>query len=216
MNWFKKQINKYLDKNDDQYDEYEEQQDLPQQQQPSDYKTQQQQKTFRFPLIDDEDGVPSIQSNQKEVFNQMDDTYYGQSEELSLPKHLNNRIVDSSVYDVEISGIRELLENRSKRTGRTTITRSQTVQEPQSKVHKVFRDTQSVEGPGKQEATTRQEHPAEDSLPQNRKRFVPTNVPSPVYGFAKPSPIETLLKKRMEGQEEDTSDLISWKRNDIK
>lgn len=217
MNWFKKQINKYLDKNanderyDDQYDEYEEHQDSPQQQQPSDYKVQQQQKTFRFPLIEDEEGVPSVQTKQKEVFNQMDDAYYGQLEDLSLPKHLNNHIVDASVYDVEISGIRELLENRSKRTGRTTITRSQPVQESRPKARRGFRDTQSADDPEKQEITTKQERSDESSLLANRKRFVPTEVPSPVFGFAKPSPIETLLKKRMEEQEKATSVLIHEK-----
>lgn len=211
MNWFKKQINKLLDKDEDieryedQYDEYEyvDEQDFPQQQQ-TDYMTQQKQRTFRFPLIDDEEVAPSNQTKQKEAFNQMDETYYGQSENLSLPKHLNNHIVDSSVYDVEISGIRELLENRMKRTGRTTITRSQSIQESRTIARKVFSDTKSFDVPKKQEDTTKQQH-IDNSQPQNRKRFVPTDVPSPVYGFAKPSPIETLLKKRKEEQEDTTS-----------
>ncbi|MFJ7736773.1 DNA translocase FtsK [Lysinibacillus sp. NPDC097287] len=210
MNWFKKQINKILDKNEDiesyedQYDEYEDEQDFPQQQQ-TDNTTQQKQRTFRFPLIEDEEVAPSNHTKQKEVFNQMNDTYYGQPEDLSLPKHLNNHIVDSSVYDVEISGIRELLENRTKRTGRTTITRSQSIQESSTRARKVFRDTKSYDDPKKKESTIKEERPVENSLPPNRKRFVPTDVPSPVYGFAKPSPIETLLMKRKEGQEDTTS-----------
>lgn len=208
MNWLKKQINKLLDKNEenesyeDQYDEYE--QDFPQQQQTVNV-TQQKQRTFRFPLIEDEEIIPSYEPKQKEAFNQMNDTYYGQHEDLSLPKHLNNHIVDSSVYDVEISGIRELLENRTKRTGRTTITRSQSIQESSTRARKVFRDTKSYDIPKKQEATLKQEISVDDSLPSNRKRFVPTDVPSPVYGFAKPSPIETLLMKRKEGQEDTNS-----------
>lgn len=36
---------------------------------------------------------------------------------------------------------------------------------------------------------------------ENRKRFIPTDVPSPVYGFAKPSPINELLDKRKEEHE---------------
>ena len=73
----------------------------------------------------------------------MDDAYSGQIEDLSLPKHLNNHIVDSSVYDIEVSGIRDLLANRTKRTGRTTITRSQPEQENRSKASLVFRDAQN-------------------------------------------------------------------------
>ncbi|KOS67606.1 cell division protein [Lysinibacillus contaminans] len=223
MNWFKKQVNKYLDKNEDNErydDQYEDEQDFSQQEQ-SDYMAPQKQRTFRFPIIEDKEVAASTQSKQKEAFNQMDDTYYGQQEDLSLPKHLNNHIVDSSVYDVEISGIRELLENRSKRTGRTTITRSQSIKEPRTREQKVFRDTQSFpkkqeatkkqEFPKKQDSITKQERPVENSSPPNRKRFVPTDVPSPVYGFAKPSPIETLLEKRKEGQEEVTSILIHGK-----
>ncbi|MFJ7954357.1 DNA translocase FtsK [Lysinibacillus sp. NPDC096418] len=210
MNWLKKQFNKLLDKSEenesyeDQYDEYEHEQDFPQQQQTNNI-AQPKQRTFRFPLIEDEEIIPSYEPKQKEAFNQKNDTYYGQQEDLSLPKHLNNHIVDSSVYDVEISGIRELLENRTKRTGRTTITRSQSIQESSTRARKVFRDTKSFDVPKKQEATIKQERAIENSQPQNRKRFVPTDVPSPVYGFAKPSPIETLLKKRKEGQEDTTS-----------
>lgn len=208
MNWFKKQINKFLnneeyERYEDQYEEYEDEQEIPQQH--LSQTIQPKQRSFRFPIIDDEEIISPIQSKQKEAFNQMDDRSNGQLEDLSLPKHLNNRIVDSSVYDVEISGIRELLENRSKRTGRTTITRSQSITEPRSNIRKVYRDTGSYETPKKQERSV------ENHLPENRKRFVPTEVPSPVYGFAKPSPIETLLEKRKIEQEESTPNFVDGK-----
>lgn len=118
MNWFKKQINKILNKDEYEY-EYEEFYEDYEEEQTEQLHMQQEQpmtkqKTFRFPLIDDdEEGVVS-QTRQKEMFDQVEnDDYYGQIEDLSLPKHLNQHIVDSSVYDVDVTGIRDLLANRS-------------------------------------------------------------------------------------------------------
>ncbi|WP_107951291.1 DNA translocase FtsK [Lysinibacillus parviboronicapiens] len=207
MNWFKKQIDKIINRDEYEYEyeddyDYENYQEQQVQQQPTETSATKQ-KAFRFPLIEDEEIEPLTES--KEMFIQNDDNYYGQIEDLSLPKHLHNHIVDSRVYDVEVSGIRELLENRTKRTGRKTITRSQPEQENRSKARMVFRDAQ-YEPVTQKEATPKKEPIVDSSLPQNRKRFVPTDVPSPVYGFAKPSPIEQLLNKR---KEENDSEIPS-------
>lgn len=205
MNWFKKQINKFINKDDNEYEyEYEdmyENYDEQTEQQHVKESPASKQKTFRFPLIEDMEISPSptSTSQSKDVFNQMEDDYYGQIEELSLPKHLNKHIVDSSVYDVEVSGIRELLANRSKRTGRTTMTKNQPEQGYRSKASLVFRDAQNEPPtPKPKENNSSPEKTIENSMPVNRKRFVPSDVPSPVYGFAKPSPIEQLLDKRKE------------------
>ncbi|KOP72816.1 cell division protein [Lysinibacillus sp. FJAT-14745] len=202
MNWLKKQMDKFInrDNNDYEYEEFYEDYDEEQSEQQHSFKeTTAKHKTFRFPLIEDEEfSAPPSTPSSKEAFNQKDDAYSGQIEDLSLPRHLNNHIVDSSVYDIEVSGIRELLANRTKRTGRTTITRSQPEQENRSKARLVFRDAQN-ELPTSHKASNYQvEKTDESGLPENRKRFVPTDVPSPVYGFAKPSPIEQLLEKRQE------------------
>lgn len=200
MNWFKRKLDKILNRDDYEYEEYyEEYEEQPQQQQPIKETQAPSQKAFRFPLIDDEPELPQPASQPKEMFNQMDDVY-GQIEDLSLPKHLNHQVVDSRVYDIEVSGIRELLENRSKRTGRTTISRVQPKQEYPTKASMVFRDAQVEATPVIKEPQAKQENTAE-IMAQNRKRFVPTDVPSPVYGFAKPSPIEQLLNKRKEEHE---------------
>ncbi|MGE7111764.1 DNA translocase FtsK [Lysinibacillus sp. NPDC047702] len=204
MNWFKKQINKFINKEDSEYEyEYEEMYENYDEQTEQHVKEApaSKPKTFRFPLIEDMETSPSPTSTPqpKEAFNQMEDDYYGQIEDLSLPKHLNNHIVDSSVYDVEVSGIRELLANRSKRTGRTTITKSQPEEGYRSKASLVFRDAQNEQPiPKPKENNISPERTVENSMPANRKRFVPSDVPSPVYGFAKPSPIEQLLDKRKE------------------
>lgn len=217
MNWFKKQINKILNKDEYEY-EYEEFYEDYGEEQAEQLHTQQEapmtkQKTFRFPLIDDdEEGVVS-QAPPKEMFNQIEnDDYYGQIEDLSLPKHLNQHIVDSSVYDVDVSGIRDLLANRSKRTGRKTTVKSQPIeQEQRSRASLVFRDAQDCEesiipkttsAPKDKPQWQEQKVQKVDSdFLENRKRFIPTDVPSPVYGFAKPSPINELLDKRKEEHE---------------
>nr|WP_237497147.1 DNA translocase FtsK [Lysinibacillus sp. HST-98] len=149
------------------------------------------------------------------MFDQMEDDDYGQIGDLSLPKHLNHHIVDSSVYDVEVSGIRDLLANRSKRTGRKTTMKSQpSEQEFRSRASLVFRDAQNetatispMTAPAPKEKSQRKEQKVESIMPENRKRFVPTDVPSPVYGFAKPSPIKELLDKRKEEYEKQETDV---------
>ncbi|KMY30445.1 cell division protein [Lysinibacillus xylanilyticus] len=203
MNWLKKQMDKFLNKDDKdyEYEEFYEDYEEEQSEQLHSYKeaTVAKQKTFRFPLIEDEEFSASPSTPPlKEAFNQMDDAYSGQIEDLSLPRHLNNHIVDSSVYNIEVSGIRDLLANRTKRTGRTTITRSQPEQENRSKASLVFRDAQNELPKSPKETNYQLEKADESVLPENRKRFVPSDVPSPVYGFSKPSPIEHLLEKRKE------------------
>jgi len=203
VNWFKKQISKFINKDDNDYeyeDMYENYEEQTEQQHVKELPASKQ-KTFRFPLIEDMEISPSPKSTSqpKDAFNQMEDDYYGQIEDLSLPKHLNKHIVDASVYDVEVSGIQELLANRSKRTGRTTMTKNQPEQGYRSKASLVFRDAQNEPPtPKPKENYSSPEKTIENSMPVNRKRFVPSDVPSPVYGFAKPSPIEQLLDKRKE------------------
>ncbi len=217
MNWFKKQINKILNKDEYEY-EYEEFYEDYGEEQAEQLHTQQdapmtKQKTFRFPLIDDDEVGVVSQAPPKEMFNQVEnDDYYGQIEDLSLPKHLNHHIVDSSVYDVDVSGIRDLLASRSKRTGRKTTVKSQPVeQEHRTRASLVFRDAQDREesiipkttsAPKDKPQWQEQKAQKVDSdFLENRKRFIPTDVPSPVYGFAKPSPINELLDKRKEEHE---------------
>ncbi|WP_155592717.1 DNA translocase FtsK [Lysinibacillus cavernae] len=218
MNWFKKQISKFINKEDEDY-EYEEYYEDYEEEQAEQLHTHNEplmskQKTFRFPLIDDDESGKSY-TPQKELFDQLEDDDYGQIEELSLPKHLNHHIVDSSVYDIEVSGIRDLLANRTKRTGRKTTVKSQHVeQEYRSRASLVFRDAQNESAnitsnptPVPKEKNQRKEQKVENSLPENRKRFVPTDVPSPVYGFAKPRPIKELLDKRKEEYENQETEV---------
>ncbi|WP_375199650.1 DNA translocase FtsK [Lysinibacillus sp. RS11] len=207
MNWFKKQINKFVNRDDNEYEyeefyeDYEEEQSEQLKEAPGP-----QTKTFRFPLIEDEEfsASPSTTSS-KEAFNQMEDANYGQIEDLSLPRHLNNHIVDSSVYDIEVSGIRDLLANRTKRTGRTTVTRSQSEQTNRTRASLVFRDAQNEPPITPKETNNSPEKTVERDLAANHKRFVPSDVPSPVYGFSKPSPIEQLLEKRKEEHDKKES-----------
>lgn len=78
----------------------------------------------------------------------------------------------------------------------------------------MFRDAQNetatispMTAPEPKEKSQRKEQKVENIMPENRKRFVPTDVPSPVYGFAKPSPIKELLDKRKEEYEKQETDV---------
>ncbi len=76
MNWFKRKLDKILNRDDYEYEEYyEEYEEQPQQQQPIKETQAPSQKAFRFPLIDDEPELPQPASQPKEMFNQMDDVY---------------------------------------------------------------------------------------------------------------------------------------------
>ena len=195
MKWFKKQFNKFFYINDEeqeeQYDTYEEYEtddhvvkDHFQQQ------SQPRKSTFRFPLISDEEVLPESPKQP------MTETIVSKDKKnLELPKYLQQPT--SHVYDVEVSGIRELLERRQKGRGYSQVIRSN---------NKLAKERQPVETEyvSKNKINNQPEVNNEFTNPlQNRKRFVPTSVPSPVYGFAKPKPIEELLPKKQEQKQNE-------------
>lgn len=189
MNWFKKKFNKLFKDDIELYDEnevydYDEQQELyvEEQQQPKNKST------FRFPLISDAEIMPQ-QHKQQRISRVEQSSLPPEERPLELPKHLQHS--SSRVYDVEAQGIRELLESRQKRTGNSTVLRR-----PKTERRKltVTRDTEVLtKKPIREEKPVNREYvnPLE-----NRKRFVPTDVPSPVHGFQKPKPIEQLVANK--------------------
>ncbi|WP_042474546.1 DNA translocase FtsK [Bacillus ndiopicus] len=197
MNWFKKQINKFL-YTDEQYDDYEQETEQYEQ-----YEQPQQKKkaAFRFPLIADEELMekkpvpPSMQQRQVNNVETNDSTF-------ELPKYLQEE--QRAVYDVEVSGIGELLARRQKNKGQTNVFRSK----PQERRNNLTREETDFLNPTK--SRTKSEPRQETSHPlQNRKRFIPTDVPSPVYGFGKPKPIEQLLPKKERAVAEEVEDNLS-------
>ncbi|MFF5994220.1 DNA translocase FtsK [Lysinibacillus sp. KU-BSD001] len=195
MNWFKNKFNK-LFKDDieqvEEYEEYYEEQDEP------DFEEEQQKKSksaFRFPLIGDNEIVHQAPKRERVAREQQPYTS-SEERELELPKHLQH--TTSQIYDVEVQGIRGLLERRQKRTGHSNVLRRPV---PAPRKISVTKDEKEflTKKPMREEKPVNREfiNPLE-----SRKRFVPTDVPSPVHGFQKPKPIEQLMaEKQMEVEE---------------
>lgn len=195
MSWIKSQFNKLfkLDENDD-YEEYVEDIEQPAQQtneRQRDFyeEAQQPKKTFRFPLIDDENEAPI----QRQTVEPQSTSYYDEDRaKLSLPNHLQRRPTNE-ILDVEVSGIRDLLERRRKGKGHSDVIRTP---EPIRKVPVTREERQMLTKNPKREDTNLNKEFVNPLA--NRKRFVPTEVPSPVHGFLKPTPIEQLIEKQQE------------------
>ncbi|WP_332649428.1 DNA translocase FtsK [Lysinibacillus sp. 54212] len=195
MNWLKKQINKIFIKDDaNEYEElYEETEDgYDEEKQVTTKKS-----SFRFPLIADTEITPQPQ--------QINNTN-SQSEQLeqpfALPKHLQDQ--SSQVFDVEVSGIRDLLERRQK--GFSTIVRSRGVETRKDT------ETKEIVNYLKNDVTNKETIVKNEIINPlgNRKRFVPTDVPSPVHGFRRITPIEELLPKKLPQQPDtDITPIIS-------
>lgn len=200
MSWIKNQFNKLfkLDENED-YEDYVEDTEQPAQQtnqrQQDFYEEAQQpqpKKTFRFPLIDDEYETQP----QKQTVESQSTSYYDEDRaQLSLPNHLQRKPTNE-VLDVEVSGIRDLLERRRKGKGHSDVIRTP---EPIRKVPVTKEERRMLtKNPQREDTNINKEfvNPL-----ANRKRFVPTEVPSPVHGFLKPTPIEQLIEKQQDLQQ---------------
>ena len=200
MSWIKNQFNKLFKMEENgEYEEYIEEIEQPVEQnrsrQQDVYKEPQpQKKTFRFPLIDDEyeaqAATEQVQQTKPRVESHSTGFYDEDNEQLSLPNHLQKRTTNK-VLDVEVSGIRDLLERRRKGKGHSTVIRTP---EPVRKVPVSKEERQVLtKNPKREDSKINKEfiNPLE-----NRKRFVPTEVPSPVHGFLKPTPIEQLIEKQ--------------------
>ena len=145
--------------------------------------------TFRFPLISDDEIMPQ-QHKQQRVSRVEQSSLPPEERPLELPKHLQHST--TRVYDVEAQGIRELLESRQKRTGNSTVLRRPKAERQKLQVTKDEAEFLKKK-PIREEKLVNKEfvNPLE-----NRKRFVPTDVPSPVHGFQKPKPIEQLVANK--------------------
>ena len=157
-------------------------------------------KTFRFPLVDDQvqekkqmQQVARPQTTKKSAVFQDP----REDDKLRLPKHLPS---SNQVLDVEVSGIRDLLEKRGRTHGPslTNVVRLQREERPVRSTRNVTRDEAvflTDKPPTRKDAKQSEENPAFVNPMQQKKRFTPTHVPSPVYGFQQPRPIRELLKE---------------------
>ncbi|WP_339195440.1 DNA translocase FtsK [Solibacillus sp. FSL R5-0449] len=199
MSWIKNKFNKLFKMDsDEEYDEYEQSPKSDDINQTNQSQAQQDyyeepdapKKAFRFPLIEDnyeQSAKPENEQRQTTRF------YDDDKEELTLPNYLQKHSA-KEVYDVEVSGIRDLLERRRKGKGHTNIahTRDPVRRLPNLKEEReAIRHNKPVRG-------ERTENKQILKPIEIRKRFIPTDVPSPVHGFKKPSPIEKLIEKQQD------------------
>ncbi|QCR33289.1 DNA translocase FtsK [Lysinibacillus sp. SGAir0095] len=211
MNWFKKQINKLFDNDidDDQY--YEEdvfEDELVTTFNNSDERKlddpQNNRKSFKFPIISDEEmELPNepTHSFNPEAQNHLSNRFEESRRDI---KYFYQPNAISKVYDVEVSGIRDLLEKRQRIKGHSnvinrqesTILRRVEKVKAQEQIKKDYRNTATIK-----KNLVEQEDPL---VP--KRRFVPTQVPSPVHGFKKPSKIDELLSKKQEKIESNSNE----------
>lgn len=155
---------------------------------------QQAKTTFRFPLIADEEmrehGPPEIQGKQQKKSA----VFYDEQESTSvkLPSHLHHKTL---VYDVEVSGISELLAKRKKSHGKQSIVRVENTSLRTRPKSTVTSDERQFLTNKPLREDTKEINLNPDVQPKfgTGKRFVPSDVPSPVYGFRKPKPIQELI-----------------------
>lgn len=209
MNWFKKQINKLFDNDIDDEEYYEE--EYYEEQIPSANKTIASQmeddvhtkrKSFKFPLIADEEMELPIESQDFNSETQLHvSSRFEEVRRDTMNFYQPNAI--SKVYDVEVSGIRDLLEKRQRIKGHSTVINRQ----ESTKIRRVekVKKQEPIKKEFKNISTPIQKNLVEEEDPLvPKRRFVPTQVPSPVYGFKKPSNIDQLLSKK-QGKAESKS-----------
>jgi len=162
---------------------------------------QQARTTFRFPLIEDEEMREHAPPEMHKKQPRKSAVFYDEQESTSvkLPSHLHHK--SSLVYDVEVSGISELLAKRNKTHGKQSIVRFENTSlrtRPKSTITSVERQF-LTSNPSREDTKETTVNP--DIQPKFGKRFVPSDVPSPVYGFRKPKSIEELVPDLEEKQE---------------
>lgn len=199
MSWIKNKFNKLFKMDsDEEYDEYD---DFPKTDEIDLTKQSQGQqnyyeepdapkKAFRFPLIEDDYEETAKQDNEQRQTTRF---YDDDKEELTLPNYLQKHTA-KEVYDVEVSGIRDLLERRRKGKGHTNVVHTR---DPVRRLPNLKEEREAIRH-NKPLRAERTENKQILKPIEIRKRFIPTDVPSPVHGFKKPSSIEKLIEKQQD------------------
>ncbi|MEK5077700.1 DNA translocase FtsK [Solibacillus sp. FSL W7-1436] len=199
MSWIKNKFNKLFKMDsEEEYDEYEQSpksdeiDQTKQSQATGNYYEEPDapKKAFRFPLIEDDyDEAAKQKDEQRQTTRFYDDD----KEELTLPNYLQKHTA-KEVYDVEVSGIRDLLERRRKGKGHTNVVHTR---DPVRRLPNLKEEREAIRH-NKPVRAERTENKQILKPIEIRKRFIPTDVPSPVHGFKKPSSIEKLIEKQQD------------------
>ena len=182
MNWLKRKLNKWFFNDDiDEQNEYDEE---IEEWQNTTYETELKQRPkFRFPLIEDDE----LRKTNQDISNHDIKTYN------AMYTHNQSKQELDQVYDVEVSRIHELLEARRQKKNVTNKN-----YDISKRYNEILVEREKKKEPPKKEQQRKTE---KIDPPTNRKRFIPTAVPSPVYGFQKPKGINTLLSEQQEKKE---------------
>lgn len=208
MKWLKKTLNKwfFLDDVEEDYEDVVLEETMPEKEPiPEQIYIKEQKPKFRFPLIPDEE----LQPTNKEQTNLSPGTNH----------HLNllpdsQQLKNSLVYDVEVSRIHELLEMRIQNKKKTT----KVVHTKSIPKHSKRLVEKEITG---EPIRIQKEKPIEKEkvqLPTNRRRFIPSDVPSPVYGFQKRQPINGVFQtkeKTTEQKVENENESLSTQTEEI-
>ncbi|BDH62631.1 hypothetical protein MTP04_27610 [Lysinibacillus sp. PLM2] len=194
MNWFKKKFSRFFyDDNDDIYDDEINREDFGQATET--FEQENQNRSFRFPMIEDE-----------EIDHLKKDPPRMDHSQLNISNHyreFSHHVSSNEVYDVEVSGLRNLLEQRRQQKGytvrkHTVEQRSPLISKSNNELRKPKLESQNSKNRLNQIKKEQKEKEATEEILVERKRFVPTNVPSPIHGFRKPSNINELLQKKVD------------------
>lgn len=203
---------------DEEYDEYEESPKSDEIDQTKQSQAQQNyyeepdapKKTFRFPLIEDDYEEAAKQDNEQRQTTRF---YDDDKEKLTLPNYLQKHTA-KEVYDVEVSGIRDLLERRRKGKGHTNVVHTR---DPVRRLPNLKEEREAIRH-NKPVRAERTENKQILKPIEIRKRFIPTDVPSPVHGFKKPSSIEELIEKqqdeKLKKEEHEHQSIIETEHNE--
>lgn len=205
MNWFKKQLNKLLydeieneEYYEEEYYEDERRKSITNDELIEEDNVQNIRKSFRFPLIDDEEMGGKKHSNQHFTAYEQQGIHTNIHQVNGKSNYFYQPNAISEVFDVEVSGIRELLEKRQNGKGSSTKRSSNHVRKDTYKVRRVepskIKETIKEDRKG---ATYSHNKSIENvNVPVAQRKFVPSQVPSPIYGFKRPSNINDLLLKK--------------------
>ena len=214
MNWFKEKLNKlfYSEIEEDNYKEVSNEINNPlmiPEDRNVDSEIETKKSSFKFPLIDDNEKMP-VRNLCEDDYEEIDLTSSSKNvQKRSTYFYQPNAI--SEVYEVEVSGISELLAKRQKSKG-TYNSLKKLDNYKKSRIQPTIKQEKELKEKIEKLPLKKKTNYEDDKIPVSQRRFIPTQVPSPIHGFRKPSNINDLITKKhvREGLLED----VSLKRED--
>ena len=151
--------------------------------------------SFVFPLIDDNEKKTLGNNVFREVENEEVTKLNSTKDVLKESNYFYQQNAISEVYEVEVSGIKELLANRRK----SKKSYNGVKKLDDYKISQIKRPSSQDRGVREKLETfpsKKKKNLVEAEIPVPQRRFIPTQVPSPIHGYRKPSNINDLINKK--------------------